>query len=212
MNDDQREALDEREASNMRSTGQQMGLRAAAEHKEHTVHNEAFLNELRKSGIDSEVWGGLEDEFPTWFADAHAVTNRGEEWDLQADLQMMNKRERAVAERRPGRLLRDRPFLHAVMQDAEMPPREAFAQPGIPGSADYWDRYFNTRDPETPTEPADSEMQSKFYGAAEVAADLMALSTGGAGLESVSTVKTETSVRREEEDEGTATRVGRLLE
>jgi len=40
----------------------------------------------------------------------------------------------------------------------------------------------------------------------------MSLSRNAAGLESVSTVKTETNVRRQEEDESTATRIGKALE
>jgi len=194
----------------MRGSAAQMGLRAAAEHKEHTVHNEAFLNELRKAGLDSELWDGIQEEYPTWFADAHSVSNRGEDWDLQADLQMMNKRERALAERRPGRLLRERPFLHAVMADADVPPLEAFEQAGIPGGREHWRE--RTLRGKTPQQPATSAEQSRIYGGAEVAADLMALSREGAGLEAVSTVKTETSVRREEEDESTASRVGKVLD
>lgn len=210
MNDEQREHMAEQEVSQMRGSAAQMGLRAAAEHKEHTVHNEAFLNELRKAGIESDVWDGIEEEYPTWFADAHAVTNRGEEWGLHANLQMGNKRERALAERRPGRLLRDRPFLHAVMADADLPPLEAFEQPGIPGDREHWRQ--RTLAGETPQQPATSAEMSRIYGAAEVASDLMALSKNGAGLESVSTVKTETSVRREEEEEGTASRIGKVME
>ena len=209
MNEDARKHMAEQEASQMRGTAQQMGLRAAAESKEHTVHNEAFLRELRQADIDSPIWDWVEDEYPEWFSGAHAITNRAEDWDTQADLLMMNKRERAVAEGRPGRLLRDRPFLHAVMT-GKQPTPEAFAQPGIPGDAETWaDRQ---RTAETPQPPITSEEQSRIYGGAEVAADLMALSAGGAGLESVSTVKTETSVRREEEDESTASTVGRVLE
>ena len=209
MNDDAREHMAEREASQMRGTAQQMGLRAAAEHKEHTVHNEAFLNELREADIDSEIWQNIEEIYPSWFSGAHAVTNRSEDWDTQADLLMMNKRERAVAEARPGGLLRDRPFLHAVMAD-KTPSLEAFEQPGIPGDREDWQELVLSG--ETPREPMTSQQKSRIYGAAEVGADLMALSAGGAGLESVSTVKTETSVRREEEDQGTASRVGRMLE
>jgi hypothetical protein len=201
--------LNDQEDSDVRRGAAQMGLRAAAEHTEHTVHNEAFLSELVRADIDSEVWDGIEDEYPTWFSRAHAVTNRSEDWDIQADLLMMNKRERAVAEARPGRLLRDRPFLRAVMAD-KTPPLEAFEQAGIPGDHDHW-RDKTLRE-DTPREPLTSQQQSRIYGAAEVSADLMALSAGGAGLESVSTVKTETSVRREEEDESTASRVGRVLE
>jgi hypothetical protein len=209
MNQDHREQMDAQEAQQMRTGAQQMGLRAAAEHKEHTVHNEAFLNELREADIDSDIWQNIEEIYPSWFSGAHAVTNRGDDWDMQADLLMMNKRERAVAEARPGRLLRDRPFLHAVMAD-KTPPLEAFEQAGIPGDREDWQEL--TLAGETPREPMTSQQKSRIYGAAEVGADLMALSAGGAGLESVSTVKTETSVRREEEDQGTASRVGRMLE
>jgi len=209
MNQDHREQLDAQEAQQMRTGAQQTGLRAALEHTEHTVHNEAFLNELVQADIDSEIWEGIEDIYPTWFSRAHAVTNRSEDWDTQSDLIMMNKRERAVAETRPGRLLRDRPFLHAVMRD-KTPTIEAFEQGGIPGDREDWLEL--TREGDTPTGPMTSQQKSRVYGAAEVAADLMALSAGGAGLESVSTVKTETSVRREEEDESTASTVGRVLE
>jgi len=209
MKDEHREQMAAQEAQQMRTGAQQTGLRAALEHTEHTVHNEAFLNELVQADIDSEIWDGIEEIHPTWFSRAHAVTNRGEDWAIQADLLMMNKRERAVAEARPGRLLRDRPFLRAVMAD-KTPPREAFQQPGIPGPDEHWRE--KTLAEETPREPLTSQQKSRIYGAAEVSADLMALSAGGAGLESVSTVKTETSVRREEEDESTASRVGRVFE
>jgi hypothetical protein len=209
MSETTQDLRDEEEDRHLRQGGAQMGLRAAAEHKEHTVHNEAFLNELREADIDSEFWDGLDEIYPTWFSGAHAVTNRSENWDQQADLIMMNKRERAVAETRPGRLLRDRPFLHAVMRD-KTPPIEAFEQGDIPGDREDWLEL--TREGDTPTGPMTSQQKSRVYGAAEVAADLMALSAGGAGLESVSTVKTETSVRREEEDESTASTVGRVLE
>ena len=210
MKDAQREHMDAQEQTQMRSSAQQMGLHAAAEHKEHTVHNEEFLNELRKADLDSEHFGWLEEEFPDWFSGAHAVTSRPQGWAKSADLLMMNKRERAVTEGRPGRLLRDRPFALACMRGDESPQLDAYLERDIPGGEDYWEervlRMDTTRDPVT------SEEMSRIYGAAEVAADLMALSEGGAGLESVSTVKTETSVRKQEEGDSAASRVGRVLE
>jgi len=188
-------------------------LRAAAEHKERTVHNEDFLNELRKADLtpeDGEFDADLEQEFSHWFSGAKAVTNRGDQWDLEADLIMQNKRERAVAERRPGRLLQDRPFMLAAMRGDESPPADAYAMDGIPGDPETWAQ--KTARMDTTTEPMTSEQMSRVYGAAEVAADIMTLSRNAAGLESVSTVKTETNVRREQEDESTASRVGRVLE
>jgi hypothetical protein len=40
----------------------------------------------------------------------------------------------------------------------------------------------------------------------------MALSRNAAGLDAVSTVKTDSTVRKQSEDDSTASRVGRLLE
>jgi len=202
--------MDAQEESNMRATAQQMGLRTAAEHKERTVHNEKFLNELRKADIDSEELQWLKEEHPDWFSGAKAVTNRGDEWDLEADLIMQNKRERAVAEGRPGRLLRNRPFLMASMRGDDTPQIDAYDRSDIPGSIEDYQETVARKQASQP--PVSSKEFSQLYGAAEVAADLMTLSRNGAGLESVSTVKTETNVHREEEDESTATRVGGMLD
>lgn len=213
MNEAERDYLDAQEATNIRASASQTGLMAAAEHKERTVHNEDFLNELRKADItpeDGEFDADLEQEFADWFSGAHAVSNRGDDWDLMADLIMRNKRERAVAERRPGRLLRDRPWMLAAMRGDESPPAEAYRMDGIPGDPDEWES--KTARMQTSTQPMTSEQMSRVFGAAEVAADLMTLSRNAAGLESVSTVKTETNVRREEEDQSTATRIGRMME
>ncbi|MCQ4334604.1 hypothetical protein KM295_14185 [Natronomonas sp. F2-12] len=213
MNDNEQEFLDAKEEQNLRARGQEVGLRAAAEQKQRTVHNANFLNELRDPDVDpegDEFDFSPENQFKEWFSGAHAVTNRGDDWDMQADLIMQNKRERAVAERRPGRLLRDRPFLLAAMKGADSPPAEAYEREDIPGDKEYWTAKTAVLD--TATEPVTSAQFSKIYGSAEVAADLMALSRNGAGLDSVSTVKTETTTRREQEEEGTASRVGRILE
>jgi len=210
MNKEERQYLNEQEDSNLRSAAHQTALRAAAEHKERTVHNEDFLNELRKADLDSDTFDWIEEEYPSWFSGAHAVTNRGDEWDLEADLIMQNKRERAVAESRPGRLLRGRPFLLASMRGDETPQLDAYDRDDVPGERNYWADIV-ARGDET-NDPVTSEDMSRIYGAAEVAADLMSLSRNAAGLESVSTVKTETNVRRQEEDESTATRIGKALE
>ena len=211
MEQQQAEYLNKQEEQQLTASSQQAALRAAHDHQQRTVHNEDFLNELRKADLDSERYGWLEDHHPDWFSGAHAVTNRGDEWDQQADLLMKNKRERALAERRPGRLLRNRPFLLASMRGDESPQLDAYQQPGIPGSDEYWQPRVAAA-ASTPA-PASSAEQSRIFGAAEVAADLMTLSRNGAGLESVSTVKTETNVRRQEEEEATtASRVGRVFE
>ena len=211
MNDEEREYMEAQEDQQLTSAAQQAGLRAAAQHTEETVHNASFLKELRSADLDDdEQRESLEKRYPSWFSGAHAVTNRGDDWDIKADLLMMNKRERAVTQRRPGRLLRDRPFAAACMRGDESPGIEAYEAADIPGEVEYWRNVINGL--ETTDEIVDSEERARIYGAAEVSADLMTLAKNGAGLESVSTVKTETSVQREEKENSTASRVGKVLE
>jgi len=216
MNDTEQEYMEAKEDSQMRGSAASVGLSMAADSKQRTVHNEDFLNELRKADVDGDD-SALEDEFSDWFSGAHAVTNRGDDWHQMADLIMMNKRERALAERRPGRLLRTRPFLRATMQGADSPNLDAYTQPEIPGDRNYWARVIQQAvqqemvDFQTASHAATSKEQSKIYGAAEVAADLMALSRNGAGLESVSTVKTETNVRRQEQEDSTSQKISERI-
>jgi hypothetical protein len=218
MKQEQKEHLDAREDSQLRGSAAQVGLSMAADQKERTVHNEDFLEELRKTSDLNTDELDIEEDFPDWFAGIHAVTNRGDQWDQMADLVLMNKRERAVAERRPGRLLRDRPFLLATMQDADTPALDAYRQSEIPGSEQYWHEAIQQRiksdihDIERADTPVTSEQQSRIYGAAEAAADLWAMSRNALGAESVSTVKTETNVRRQEEEDSTKERIGRVME
>jgi len=210
MNQEQRERLDEQEESQLRTGSAQTAQRIAAEHKERTIHNEDFLNELRKLDIGSEKFGWVKEEYPEMFSGIHAVSNRGDHWAKEADLRMANKRERAIAEGRPGRLLRSRPFMLAAMRGATSPPLDAYDQEGIPGDREYWAR---GHDPEadTPQQPVTSKEARVINGAADAAADLMALSRNAAGLDAVSTVKTDSTVRKESKDESTKERLGRIM-
>ena len=210
MNQDHQEYLDAQEGSELRSQSAAMAQRMAANQKERTIHNEDFLNELRKLDLDSDTYDWVQEEYPEMFSGIHAVSNRGDHWAKEADLRMANKRERAVAEGRPGRLLRTRPFLRASMEGKESPQLDAYEQPGIPGDREYWaDRVIGA---ETTQDPITSEQARVINGAADAAADLMALSRNAAGLDAVSTVKTDSTVRKQSEDDSTASRVGRLLE
>lgn len=188
MNQEIQQQMDAQEDRNLTASGAQAGIQVAQRKQEHKIQNQQFLNELRKADIDSDVIDWVEDEFPTWFSGAHAVTNRADNWDQQADLIMQSKRERALAERNPGRLLRDRPMLLAISQG-----RTERARPA-------------------PLKPMKSDERRAVFGAAEVAADLMALSKNKAGLEATTTATTETRVSRETENEGQASKVGRIFE
>lgn len=209
MNPEQQDQIDAQEASQLRTGSTQTAQRIAAEHKERTIHNEDFLNELRKLDLDSETFGWVKEEYPEMFSGIHAVSNRGDHWAKEADLRMANKRERAIAEGRPGRLLRSRPFMHAAMTGADSPKLDAYNEEGIPGDADYWRDHVARAD--TPQPPITSEEARVINGAADAAADLMALSRNAAGLDAVSTVKTDSTVRKQSEDESTKERLGRIM-
>jgi len=209
MNQDQQDHIDAQEASQIRAGSAQVAQQLAADRKERTVHNEDFLNELRKLDLGSDTYDWVQEEYPEMFSGIHAVSNRGDHWAKEADLRMANKRERAIAEGRPGRLLRSRPFMLAAMKDADSPPLEAYNQPGIPGEADEWRDHVARK--ETPQPPITSEEARVINGAADAAADLMALSRNAAGLDAVSTVKTDSTVRKQSEDESRKERLGRWM-
>lgn len=193
----------------MHQSSQQMAQQAAMSKQQEKLQNPRFLDALRDADIDSELVDWLEDEYPDWFSGAHAISNRGEQYDQIADLQMFNKRERRLAERDPGRLLKDRPFLLAAAQGAESPPAEAYDRGEIPGGRTFWkERVAAT---EIARMPMNSDQQSAMFGGAEVAASLKALARDAAGLESVSTVKTESEVHREESQQSTKERLGGMI-
>lgn len=211
---DHEKRLEAQSDEQLAASGQQMALRQATEQQQQKLENGYFLNELRDPGLeDTEVFDWLEDEFPTWFSGAHAVTNRGHRWDEQADLKMMAKRERAYIEASPGRLLEDRPFLLATAQGAASPGPDAYQRLRLPAPEEGWRRRLAKEGVSTEyREPMTSPERRAVYGAAEVAADLMSLSRDGAGLNATTTATTETRVKRQQDEEQTASKVGAIFE
>jgi len=98
----------------------------------------------------------------------------------------------------------------AAMRGATSPPLDAYDQEGIPGDREYWAR-GNDPEADTPQQPVTSKEARVINGAADAAADLMALSRNAAGLDAVSTVKTDSTVRKESKDESTKERLGRIM-
>jgi hypothetical protein len=179
MNQAEREHLNRQEEQQLTASAQQTAMQAAQKEQQKTLQNEYFLNELRDADIDSELYDWLEEEYPTLFSGAHAVGNRDETWDREADLKNLNLRERLKTERSPGRLLEDRPRLLAIAQGCESPQDPKY------------------RDPLTPRK------ERAIDGAAEIAADLMSLASGRAGLDATTTATTENRVKRESSEEST---------
>jgi len=179
MNKDEREHMNRREEQQLAASAQQTAMQAAARTQEKTLQNEYFLNELRDADIDSELYDWLEDEYPTLFSGAHAVGNRGDTWDREADLLNFSKRERLKAERTPGRLLKDRPRLLAIAQGYDSPNDPEFREPLTP------------------------RKERAIYGAAEISSDLMSLAKNRAGLDATTTATTENRVKRESAEQST---------
>jgi len=209
MDKQQQEMMDAQQDQQLHSTSQSVAQQAAMSKQAERLQNPRFLDALRDADIDSELVDWLEDEFPDWFSGAHAISNRGELYDQIADLQMFNKRERRLAERDPGRLLKDRPFLLAAAQGAESPTADAYARSDIPGTKAFWEDRLAAK--KIARMPMSSDEQSAMFGGAEVAASLKALARDAAGLESVSTVKTESEVHREESEQSAKERLGSMM-
>jgi hypothetical protein len=201
--------MQEQSDEQIHASSQQVAQQAAMSKQQERLQNPRFLDALRDADIDSELVDWLEDEYPDWFSGAHAISNRGEQYDVVADLQMFNKRERRYAERDPGRLLKDRPFLLAAAQGADSPPAGAYTGEGIPGNEEFWADRIAAK--EIARMPMNSDEQSAMFGGAEVAASLKALAAQAAGLDSVSTVKTESEVHREESEQSTKERLGGMM-
>lgn len=201
--------MEEQNDERLHQSSQQVAQQAAMSKQQEKMQNPRFLDALRDADLDSDVFGWLEDEYPDWFSGAHAISNRGELYDQIADLQMFNKRERRLAESDPGRLLQDRPFLLAAAQDADSPTADAYRRGDIPGSKAYWEERLGGSDEYR--EPMGSAEQSAMFGGAEVSASLKSLGREAAGLDSVSTVKTESEVHREESEQSTKERLGGIM-
>lgn len=212
--DDHQRRLEAQSDEQLAASGQQVSMQAAMDKQAKKLENPFFLNELRDPDLDdSEVIDWLEDEYPTWFSGAHAVANRGRRWDEQADLKMMAKRERVYTEANPGRLLEHRPFLLATAQGAASPDKDAYERLRVPEPQEGWrTRLASEGISSEYREPMTSAERRAVYGAAEVAADLMALSREGAGLDATTTATTETNVRRQSEEDSTASKAGVLFE
>jgi len=177
MNDAEQEYMDRQEDQQLTASAQQTAMQAAQRQQEKTLQNEYFLNELRDADIDSELYDWVTEEFPTLFSGAHAVGNRDDTWDREADLKNFNKRERLKAERTPGRLLQDRPRLLAIAQGCDSPHDAEFR------------------------EPLTQRKERAIFGAAEISSDLMSLAKNRAGLDATTTATTENRVKRESSEQ-----------
>ena len=158
---------------------------AAKEEKE-LLKNPEFLKQLQNPDVDTDLWDWVKDELGPTLSGAHILGNRDDHFEEQQELLNMNKVERLVAERSPGRLLRENPRMLAQAQ-------------GITGTEEYPDPTDNPkfREPLTPRE------ERVLRDAAEVMTTRQTLSIDGRGVDAVSTATVENrTVSNEERSAG----------
>ncbi len=158
------------------SDASRSAMQMASKQVEHTQHNPNFLNEVRDADLDDGVFDWLEDELGPMFSKAHVVGNRGQDYEHRQTWLNQNKAERYIAERSPGRLLKDNPELMAISQDVE-------------GTDDPMFRDAIT-----------SPKRRAVRNSMEVATTLQSLSVGMQGLDAFTTATAENRVVRDQEE------------
>lgn len=174
------------------SSGTRAASQIAAEKTAERLMNPNFLSELKKSGVNNELYDWIEEELGPELAGGHIVGQREEHYRHQQEWLAKNRENRMIVERTPGRLIRDKPHLLAVAQGVDSPDDPEFRSP------------IHNR-------PAKKRV---IRGAHDVAVNLRSMSVGGYGLDSVTTATTEhrTVDRENEEKSGIASRAKRVLD
>lgn len=168
------------------SINQQAATQVAAQNEEQYLKNPEFLKQLQDADVDTDLFDWLEDEFGPVFSGAHILGNRSEHYEHQQELLNRNKVERMVAERDPGRLLRENPKMNALAQ-------------GIQGTHTHPDP---TQNPAY-RGPLTSRKQRVIRDAGEVMTNRETLSIDARGLDAVATATVENrTVSNEETKKG----------
>jgi hypothetical protein len=184
MNKEQREHArmqDEQHAKqSTRQTAQQVARSKAGE----THKNPQFLQQLGDAGLESRKLDWLQDEFPALLSAAHVKGFRSSEYDEQAWLLDPITIEEFIAERNPGRAVRQDEHLWALAQ-------------GIKGT----EKHPDPTDSPDFEEPITSNERRVLRQLAEVASNMKSLSSEGKGFDGVSKVQTETKTFTHEDEE-----------
>lgn len=187
MSHDPRQTLKDQHEMKMEETGHRAATQMAAEEARHRVKNPEFLKQLQDPDADTDLWNWLEDEYGPTMSGSHILGHRSEHYEEQQDLLNRNKAERMVAERSPGRLLRENPRMLALAQ-------------GIQGTDNHPDPTTNPAF----REPLTSRKKRVIRDAAEVMTTRQTLSIGGRGVDAVSaaTVENRTVTNEEQDSKG----------
>lgn len=192
---DQRQQLREQNELYKDRQSHQVAAQMAAEDKRH-LKNPEFLKQLQDPDVDTDLWDWIEDEMGPTLSGAHILGNRSEHYEEQQELLNRNKVERTIAEREPGRLLKENPLLNALAQ-------------GIRGTKEWPDP---TQNPAY-REPLTSRKQRVIRDTGEVMTNRETLSIDARGLDAVATatVENRTVSNEEKQKQGIRGKVGEVF-
>ncbi|MWG35894.1 hypothetical protein [Halomarina oriensis] len=171
----------------------QAAARVQQDQLQEILQNPEFLDKLGDPNVDeSDVHDWVTDEYGPAFSKALIKGNMDADYPRRQELLNPNAVDRAIAERTPGRCLRQHPKLNALAQ-------------GITGTAEYPDPTDNP-DYRAPITPAKKRVLRDAY---DIRTLLQSLSAEGKGTDVVGTATTEnrTVGRREDSSKSYRERV-----
>jgi len=187
MNDQinaQKQLNEQTHKQKLEEQSQRMAASMAAEKQQETIQNPEFLKQLQDPDANTDLWDWVEDEIGPPLSGAHILGNRDDHYEEQQELLNRNLVERLIAERTPGRLLRENPRMLALAQ-------------GIQGTPQYPDPTNNPRY----RAPLTSRKKRVLRQAAEIITQRQSLSIDAEGLNAASTATVENRTVTNEEQE-----------
>lgn len=169
----------------LEAQGQQAAAQVAAQEARELLKNPEFLSQIQEADVDTDLYDWVRDEYGPVFSGSHILGNREDHYEEQQEMLNRNKAERMLAERTPGRLLRENPRMLALAQ-------------GVPGTKKHPDP---TDDPAFRA-PLSSQKRRVIRDAAEVATTKQTLAIAMGAIDAVANATVENrTISNEEKSE-----------
>lgn len=185
MQEELQEQVNAHRESKALEQAQATAASSAQQQLQEVLQNPEFLQQLQDPDVDTDVHDWIEDELGPVLSGAHVIANEEEQHRHRARWLNQNRAERMLAEREPGRLLKDHPHMLAVAQGVHKRPDKEKREPFL------------------------STEKRAVRDGHDVATALMSLGVDATGLESVTTATTEarTVQNTQEEESGIRSKV-----